>query len=262
MVTLVKKDFLGKQKLNFKPFYGIICQTIGGWLNLSNIKNFKCGWQVKLFIEANSIELIGSGSEGSCYRGRDNKVYKFIEFDKPNDYNVEELITDDEIHLDSFAFPEELYVVGTQLKGYRSELVERDLFAVSNTVDIETIDCINFHNLSNAYKVMLIDVARLSNKNVLIYDLPFNLMFDGDKLTAIDTCGYKRVDYNPLRDNVRSLNTSMELLFKLWFESYKDENFKINGTDIDSFLGEVYSEIPNEIKERFNNNDNEVHRRR
>ena len=41
---------------------------------------------------------------------------------------------------------------------------------------------------------MLKEIKILSDNKIKIYDLSFNLMFDGENLYAIDTCGYRKVD--------------------------------------------------------------------
>ena len=49
----------------------------------------------------------------------------------------------------------------------------------------------------------------------------FNLTFDGETIIAIDTCGYTKVKYDVLNENISSLNYAIETLFNLWFQ-YED----------------------------------------
>lgn len=214
---------------------------------MGNIINFKTDWQVKLFIESRALREIGSGSEGTCYLGNDGKVYKLIEFENAEPYVATEVVTEEEGPFQSFAFPEELYAVNNQLKGYRTRRVKQDLFAGENIFDFANIANLDFAAVSLAYKRMLLDIVGISSRKVLIFDLPFNIMFDGESFTAIDTCGYKKVNYDPLIDNLKSLNLAMENLFRLWFQSYQEFNEKINRTDIDDFLSRVQSRIPKEL---------------
>lgn len=211
--------------------------------------NFKSDWQVKLFIESRSLREIGSGSEGTCYLGRDGKVYKLIEFENAEPYVATDVVTEGEGVFQSFAFPEELYAVNDRLKGYRTRRVKQDLFTGENIFDFANIANLDFAAVSLAYKRMLLDIVGISNRRILIFDLPFNIMFDGESFTAIDTCGYKKVDYDPLVDNLKSLNLAMENLFRLWFQSYQEFNEKIHRTDIDDFLSRVQSRIPRELLE-------------
>lgn len=217
--------------------------------------NFKSEWQVKLFIESRSLREIGSGSEGTCYLGKDGKVYKLLEFEHAEPYVATDVVTEEEAQFESFAFPEELYAVDNKLKGYRTRRVKQDYFAGENIFAFENIANLNFAAVSHAYKRMLLDIVGLSSRRILIFDMPFNIMFDGVSFTAIDTCGYKKVDYDPLVDNLKSLNLAMENLFSLWFQGYQEFNEKVHRTDIDDFLNRVISRIPPQLQMKQNNND-------
>ncbi len=211
------------------------------------IIKFNCEWEAKLYLESHSLKLVGSGSEGTCYRGRDKKVYKCLNIDRRYPYEVDKIITESDVELDSFAFPDELYTVEDKLFGYRTEYVSRDYFSVDNTYDLDTIIDLDFEKLIKAYKRMLEDIKQLSKENILVYDLPLNLMFDGDKLIAIDTCAYKRVKKSPLEDNIKSLNRAIEIIFNMWFLSYKDIDYRIRGTDIKEYLDKIINSLPEDI---------------
>lgn len=217
---------------------------------MCSIKNFECYKDVDKFIKSKTFRLVNTGSEGSCFEGKDNKAYKLIEYAPEGAYLVENVITKDDINLQSFAFPEEVYTVDGVVRGYKTEYIENDLFGPSNTYNIKTMDSINFDTLSKSYKVMLKDVVELSKHNILIYDMPFNILFDNKKLTAIDTCCYKKVNDSPLEDNIKSLNCSFELLFDIWFSDYKKTNFQVKDNNIDDFLKDVYISLPKTMQKR------------
>ena len=203
---------------------------------LSIIKSFQCNRDVEKFIEDHSFRLIGSGSEGSCYQGYDGKVYKYIDMPLDKEYDPEEMITEDEVSLPSFAFPEELYSVNYQLRGYRTKRVKKDIFSVENTSFIESLASLDFEKVSSAYKLLLEDVKTLSCLRIVIFDMAMNLMFDGEKMVAIDTCGYKRVSYPCLDENIHSLNYAIEALFRMWLFSKVAFDYRIEGVDIDGYL--------------------------
>lgn len=230
-------------------------------ITVSNIINFKEEWQVKLFIKSRALKEVGAGSEGTCYLGKDGKVYKLLEFEHAEPYVASDVVTEEEAKYDSFAFPDELYAVNNKLKGYRTRRVRQDYFAGDNIFDFENIATLNLAAVSHAYKRMLLDIVGLSNQRILIFDLPFNIMFDGSTFTAIDTCGYKKVDYDPLVENLKSLNMAMENLFRLWFQSYQEFDEKVHRTDIDEFLTRVANRIPPELKRNQydNSRDDDVH---
>ena len=211
------------------------------------IIKFKCEWEAKLFIKSHALKLVGSGSEGTCYRGKDKKVYKCLNIDRRYPYDVDKIITEEDVKLDSFAFPDELYTVDDGLIGYRTDYVKGNYFSVDNTADIENIIDLDFEKLATAYKKMLEDIKLLSKEKILVYDLPFNVMFDGEKMTAIDTCAYKRVKKNPLEENITSLNKALEMVFTMWFMDYKDISYKIEGTNIKDYLDKIINALPQDL---------------
>ena len=215
---------------------------------MGRIRTFKCDWEVKLYIQSRVFREVNSGSEGTCYEGRDKKIYKYLDFDTSAPYIIEEIITEEDIQLESFAFPEELYVVDDTLRGYRTKKVARDYFG-DNIFDIENITEIDFAAVAKAYTGFTCDEGVEGFMSFLSYDL------------EKDTCGYKRVNYDPLNRNIKSLNHAIEGLFKLWITSPEelDKNpDKINalgdikGTNIDEFLSRVMKMIPPDISiDRF-----------
>lgn len=211
------------------------------------IIKFKCEWEAKLFIESHSLRLVGTGSEGTCYRGKDKKVYKCLNIDRRYPYEADKIITKEDVKLSSFAFPDELYTVDNGLIGYRTDYVQGNYFSVENTSDLENIIALDFEKLEQAYKRMLEDIKLLSEEKVLVYDLPFNVMYDGEKMTAIDTCAYKRVKKNPLKDNIDSLNRAIEVIFNMWFMDYKDISYRIEGTDIKAYLDKIINSLPENL---------------
>ena len=225
---------------------------------LSNIKNFSCRKDFISFMKQNAYKLVGYGSEGKCYLGREKKVYKCMYPSKYSPYNIGEIITTKDVQIPSFVFPEELYAVDDLLNGYRTEYVKRDLFRVENVVDLESIADLDFETLASAYKEMLRDMKELSKQHIQVFDFMFNIMYDGEKIKAIDTCGYKRVSNDPGAEysryegndptdfNIECLNSAIEAIFGMWVS--RAEDIRIEGNDIDGYLGEVFSVLPSDIK--------------
>lgn len=222
---------------------------------MSKIRSFKCDWEVKLYIKSRVYREIGSGSEGTCFEGTDKKVYKFLDFDTRAPYIIDEIITAEEVQSESFALPEELYVVDDILRGYRTKKVARDYFG-ENIFDINSIVNIDFAALAHAYRKMAEDIKLLSEERILIFDLPFNIMFDGENLVGIDTCGYRKVNYDPTEENMHSLNLAIESIFEFWisyYEEMEERNYspqqydRIKGNNIDEYLHSITKRIPVDI---------------
>lgn len=200
-------------------------------------------------IKSKLTHEIGHGSEGVCYE-YDNDAYKIL-FPKKDieisvgimDYMIhpETILTTDYIDLPSFAFPKEIYATKDWLLGYKAKLIKNNLFNTKNLLDIEDLKKIDFNALAHAYKIMLGDVDLLSEERIKIYDLTFNLVFDGKKLTGIDTCGYKLVNKMIKKQNRDSLSLAIEDLFSIL--SNYEISYDIENNDIDDYLEKVYKKI-------------------
>lgn len=222
---------------------------------MCDIRSFNCEDDLFRFFRKNVVSILGTGGEGACYRGYDNQAYKLF---NPRistfycEYDPKNIVTKDDFDMESFAFPTELYVINNELRGYKSELIEGNLFSAENISNLASIRHINFDNLSKAYYNMAKDVIELSSNKVLIEDMPFNVIFDGERLTAIDTCDYRKVDYVPLEENIASLNCSLEMLFSVWFGDFKKIDYKIEDMDVDTYLDKIYNAIPEKLKSKKN----------
>ena len=177
---------------------------------MSNIVDFKTKKDFRNFLNSKKLSYISEGSEGKCYASTvDNDAYKvFFDEDKyfSVDYDVEKIITTDDIDLKSFAFPKELYTLNGEFKAYKTKKIDNDLFKFEEDFDLYSI---NFLKLEKAYLQLKKDIISLSKEGIEIYDLCFNLIFDGESLFAIDTCGYKKVEYDVLERNISLLDYSI-----------------------------------------------------
>ena len=234
------------------------------------IRKFKTNKELTKYISGKNITLLSNVTEGTCYLGEDNKVYKIIGLDSIVDvsYNIDDIITEDDIKLKSFAFPQELFVVDNKLAGYSSEYIP-DNKLKSTDYSIKTVATMDFNKFSRAYKTMKKDVIKLSSKNILINDLCSNIVYDGKRLVGIDTCGYKKVDYNPTKNvqlkktnitklfgkrlintknNIDSYDYAIECIFRFCYNKMFTPKLKFNGSDIDSYLKNVEDELPDRAK--------------
>lgn len=197
---------------------------------MNNIIDFKTDKELKNFLDSKKLSYIAEGSEGICFASKvDNDAYKVL-FDDDDilfesDYNPKKIITTNLIELDCFAFPKELYTLNGKLRAYRTKKIDKDLLKYEDEPDIYSLD---FKKLEKAYLKLEKDIISLSKAGIKMYDLCFNLIFDGESLIAIDTCGYTKVEYDVLKENISLLNYSLENLFSLWFQYediYFDETF-------------------------------------
>lgn len=193
--------------------------------------------------EKRITKKLGEGSEGRCYLSlTDNSVYKIMNY-KIDEYlgntrKLDKIITTKDIKLDSFSFPDLLFVVGKKLVGYRTNYVTPDLFDFYNlTNNYENMYKINYNSLTKAYYNMLDDVEKLSKEQIRICDLGCNLIFTGKKLVGIDTCYYNKVDYNPYGYNEEEVTESLKKIIDTWIEC----NPNIDNDEAYYIVGDYYN---------------------
>ncbi len=201
------------------------------------IKYFKTEDDFRDFLNKFYLTEIGFGTEGVAYFDmRNDRVIKTLD-DKM--YNPEKLITEDDIKLDSFKFPKDLYVCNDELLGYSSSYFRGDLFNDNTYGRYKRIDLIK---LLNASKVMLKDINSLTDNHIYSYDLYSNMMFDGNVLAACDTLNYYRdysddLDEKNLSNYIYSLNYELSIRltdynydFNSSFEDNVNDYMKKRGT--------------------------------
>ena len=196
---------------------------------MPKVINFHSKIEFDTYIMKKVCENLGSGSEGCCYKGIDGKAYKCIDYDEEYffpDYDINKIITTSDITNESFAFPQILFTIAGEVVGYMSDLVEPNLFHDCFLAELNTIDHIDFDKLIEAYYKMKNDVSALTDSGIRIYDLPFNLLFDGEKLVGTDTCSYSYDKEISLEENIDSLDTAIKQAFYLFLSNKGEEERK------------------------------------
>lgn len=192
-------------------------------------------------LKMNSIKKrIGTGTEGDAYLTADNKVLKIHNGYEPTiikDEDKEKIIMAQDYKVQSFLFPEKIFIYNGVVYGYLTpymkNIIKYDLDSSSDIpfLGFNSIKSINLDNLLAAREKMIEDTRIISKDNIIIYDLCFNLLFDGQKLGAIDTLRYYK-DSEPTFDaNVKRIDYSIlnELHFHdLSFEPDLDDSLENN----------------------------------
>ena len=148
----------------------------------------------------NALFEIGEGSEGEVYLTYDNNVIKnMLDSINPKKYIVyNDLIMDDELKLDSFIFPKELYLLKGIIVGYKENYFANNIFdnpLLPNEIDID--------KLVVARKKFIEDTKAMTDAGYRLYELPGNLLFDNNRLVAIDTLDYIKNDDITLDENIK-----------------------------------------------------------
>lgn len=199
--------------------------------------------QFRSYIDSKTIETpLGKGTEGTCYRGKDGKAYKiYPEFGYREFYSIDDIVTQDEIELRSFAFPETIFTINGNMEAYTSRLVEKNLFD-NEHLTVKGLRDFDFDRLICAYNIMQEDTRILTEKGIAISDLTGNILFDGTNLVAIDTCCYERnaIFDNNSASNKELIDEAIKHTFNALFEDEESEGMFIDlNQDVILFLRDI-----------------------
>lgn len=196
------------------------------------------------------LKYIDDGSEGECFLGNDGLAYKIF-FDEPfiNDHaliEIDDIITESEYKLDSFAFPRVIFTIDDVVKCYTSKYVNSNLFGYKSKEAAEQLlEHIKSKEFITAYNKFLEDLEVLTSNKIKLFDLCNNLLYDGEKMVAIDTIYYKKeteADVEILRDfNLRQFRTALVEVFSFALRIC-DKEFDIEfdeDTPIEEFVEDV-----------------------
>ncbi len=164
------------------------------------------------YLNRNKIEELGRGSEGVCFASTDGNAIKvfgdedtlYEPFDFLIERDVSSIILDTDINIKNFLFPTDLFIVNNIVRAYKTRKVKKNVFSEEDF--LATID---YQRLIKAYYEFLGKVIEISKKDILLFDLPYNLLFDGNKLYAVDTLDYVRRN-NPIKRNITLFHTAIE----------------------------------------------------
>ena len=173
---------------------------------MSNIKEFKDNNKLEKYISNLSIKTIGKGTEGYVSLTKDNDTIKYIDNIERKPY-TSTIITKDDLNLESFAFPTEIFVVNEFVAGYRAEYFENDIF---NCMNYKTGITFDLRNLYKARLKMIKDIEVLSKNKYKMSDIANNLLFNGEKLMAIDTLSYHKVKNLYAYDNIEEFDYAIK----------------------------------------------------
>ena len=188
---------------------------------------------------------LGCGSQGTCFLDLNtNIVYKVFNQFLDEDYDEDEYIeySKDDImrysHLvnNTFIFPKDVIIVNDVVVGYITDFVKAiHLNCVSNL-------CINLDNFSKGIEIANKDIKFLSDNNITLFDVVYNLLYDevNDRfyVTDCDEFGRGLDDLNYDEYNFKNFNSEIywfliDGYFNEFIKGHKDLNKMYNDKDED-----------------------------
>lgn len=214
---------------------------------MASIINFESYEALEQYFKNNKLIFIDSGSEGESYYSRkDNLVYKKL-FSKDflsELYDVDNVITEKKSKAKSFLFPKTIFSIEQKVFGTVTKYVNKDYLKTYVSGEIEDIKKINFDRLIESYYKMREDTITLTKEKTSIYDLSYNILFDGKSLYGIDTLGYKKDDNITEEKNIYRLDSAIKDCFGMWTdydEMAKKEVESFKDAEIEEYLRNVES---------------------
>lgn len=223
---------------------------------MGKIREFADYTSLAKFIYDMYVKELGDGSEGTVYLGKDGYAYKLYYEDawsSDTDTLVpEKIITTDDVDLECFAFPYEIYTVDGKVKGAKMKFIRRDLISTEHTVCYSDFFDVDIYKFYEAYQRLLEDVKSLSELKIQLFDVLNNVMFDGKKLTVIDTFYYTKEEYETLEKNIHILEAAIESIFNFWLENARLKEMSITNHDVLAYLENVFDAMSGKNKsEKF-----------
>ena len=186
-----------------------------------------------------SIEKKGNnfdkGTEGYCYSINDD-VYKIF----TGTCNINNNICKDDLNLESFLFPTEIYTCDQRIFAYKTDTYIKDnKIALGKIQNGEYPD---IDSIKEALEQLIKDLYILSRNHIFADDLAWcNLLFNGKKFYVVDTLRYEH--HNEL-DVDEIYDGNIYLLKQECFTRFINEYYYNSNNDVSEELKKLDTLIP------------------
>lgn len=190
------------------------------------------------------FSYLGSGSQGIVYfNKKTNQVFKFFYqfFEKYDEefyikYCREDILKFSNIINDTFKWPTDVIMVGSEVVGYISEYVRGRSLSEIDSMNVD------LNSLSIHLDRVIPDIKTISNNGVLTFDVMYNILYGNNGLFVIDhdEYTYSDIDSSKLyQKNAKNFNDGIvcflvDNYFDEFVSSYKDLTELYKGKSIDT----------------------------
>lgn len=179
-----------------------------------------------------NLFYLNEGSQVMCYLDiKNKKVYKVFHeyFDYVNiGYTEMELLKFSNIRNQTFMWASDVIKVNDKIVGYTMPYKK-----AKNLYEIDPLS-INLNNLESAIITSLKDFKLLTDNNILIFDLMYNILYSMEHIYIVDTLDYYIDNSITLEDNISNFNREIKLfLIDNYFDAFVEE---------DNYLKEMYND--------------------
>ena len=170
------------------------------------------------------LKYLGQGCQGVCYLNtRNNTVYKVFNdyFDEEDaGYTKDFLLRFSDIKNSTFIWPNAVIIVAGTIVGYTMPYVK-----AKNLCDINPLQ-VNLDKLEEATIRAEKDIKLLTDSNVKLYDVRYNILYNNGKMYVIDTLDYNNSKTTYI-ENRRPVDDELMLFLVDNYFDYFVENDKL-----------------------------------
>lgn len=157
------------------------------------VKNYDSIEDYKKVVKSRPCRELLSGGDGECFLKGDI-VYKIINRRSMHKLDPNTIITQSDVKSSYVLFPIDIFTCGDKFIGYTTKYVPGDVLLTPYYEDYYCLDH-NEERVFNAAVDFIKEIRRLAPTKIHFYDLPCNVLFNGKKFFAIDTCEYSYVPF-------------------------------------------------------------------
>lgn len=189
-----------------------------------------------------SLYYLNSGSQGECYIDKNKKmVYKLLFYYEG--LTKEELFRFSDIKNKTFIWPTEEIMVGPKIVGYIMPYRK-----AKNLCDLNPMS-INLNDLETAITKAYTDIQLLTDNNVRIYDVMYNILYSRKKISIIDTTDYSSGKVN-FQTNVADFDQEIKyFLVDSYFNHFISQDKVLNNSYLEASSLEFLKEFRKSLSE-------------
>ena len=150
-----------------------------------------------------SLKFLGVGSQGACYYDpKTNQVLKVFHIFFDDDYDdiiSEDLTQFSNITNSTFIWPIETIEYNNFVIGYTMKFVKSKSLYETNPLYV------NLNSLAKSINKSYKDIELLTNNDIMIYDIMYNILYSKGKINVIDTMEYSKRNVT-LKENSEGFN--------------------------------------------------------
>lgn len=194
------------------------------------------------------LPCIGLGSQGICYLDiKNNIVYKifhsYLEEGLGNEYSYDDIMKFSGIKNKTFIWPSNVILINDTIVGYTIN------YKKANNLYRQDPLMVNLNQFENGITKAQKDIKLLTNNNVAIYDIMYNILYTTANFYVIDTIEYgqQQTTYN---ENSKGFNIELkQFLVNGYFDNFINQNrlllelYKDSNIDVLIFLKQFRKEL-------------------